>query len=81
VSDKQSTEDAASWRVRVDAELCIGSGMCAGIAPEHFELVDGRSRSRRDVIEPDDDALDAAQSCPMEAIAIRDLAAGTDLAP
>jgi ferredoxin len=70
-----------SWRVRVDTELCIGSGMCAGIAPAQFELVAGRSRSRRETIGPDDRVLDAAESCPVEAIAVRDLIAGTDLAP
>lgn len=70
-----------SWRVQVDPEVCIGSGICAGTAPEQFELVAGKARSRRETIGPDDRVLDAAQSCPVEAISVRDLAAGTDLAP
>jgi len=81
VNDQPSTADAPGWRVRVDQDLCIGSGICAGTAPEQFELVAGRARSLRETTGPDDRVLDAAQSCPVEAIAVRDLAAGTDLAP
>ncbi|MFB9697875.1 ferredoxin, partial [Amorphoplanes digitatis] len=33
----------AAWHLSVDAGTCIGSGMCAGIAPALFTLVDGVS--------------------------------------
>jgi ferredoxin len=69
------------WRVTVDPDLCIGSGMCAGTAPHAFELVDGVSRPLAEEIDPDDVVLGAAESCPVEAIMIRDLNTGEVLAP
>ena len=59
-----------TWHIKVDADTCIGSGMCAGLAPEHFELVGGYSRPVKDDVEPDDIVLDAADSCPVEAITV-----------
>jgi ferredoxin len=68
------------WRVTVDREACLGSGVCAGTAPEYFRLEDGRSRPIREFVEPDEDVLDAADLCPAEAITVHD-AAGHRLAP
>jgi ferredoxin len=59
--------------VTVDDD-CAGSGMCAGIAPRHFRTDDGdRFQPVTAEMEPDDSVLDAAASCPMEAIRITDL--------
>jgi ferredoxin len=58
------------WRVSVN-DSCVGSGMCIGIAPHHFRLdADDRSHPVTVEMEPDDFVLDAAASCPMEAIRI-----------
>ncbi|RFS84427.1 ferredoxin [Actinomadura spongiicola] len=68
------------WRVEVDASACIGSGMCAGIAPDHFRL-DGRiSRPMRSHVD-DDLVLEASENCPVEAILVHDERTGTVLAP
>ena len=75
-----STAETA-WRLTVDADDCIGSGMCAGIAPELFTLVDGVSRPVSGAVAPDQAAVDAAESCPVEAIAVRDAADGHLIAP
>ncbi|MCM0675546.1 ferredoxin [Micromonospora phytophila] len=58
------------WRVHVDPTRCIGSGICAGIAPGHFVLVGGLSRPVAERVAPDDALLDAAESCPMEAVVV-----------
>ena len=66
------------WRITVD-HTCIGSGSCAGIAPDRFELddVEGRAHPVHPDVAPDDEAvLDAVASCPMEAISVVDLATG-----
>jgi ferredoxin len=53
--------------------------MCVGIAPRHFRLDhDDRSHPVRAEIEPDQAVLDAAESCPMEAIAITDAQTGAE---
>lgn len=68
------------WQVSVDARRCVGSGICAGTAPKHFELVDGVSRPAGSDIDPTDAVIDAAESCPVEAILVSS-ADGTPLAP
>ncbi|MDL4816307.1 ferredoxin [Actinomadura opuntiae] len=70
-----------TWLVEVDGRTCIGSGICAGTAPDHFAVVDGTSRPTRPETEPSDRALDAAESCPVEAITIRAKETGEVLAP
>ena len=69
------------YRVEVDHDLCVGSGVCVGTAPAYFALTDGLSRPVRDVVEADDQVIGAAESCPMEAILVRDEASGEILAP
>lgn len=55
--------------------------MCTGLAPDHFTLVDGRSSPITDLVPPDDLLIDAAESCPIEAILIREEESGAILAP
>jgi ferredoxin len=76
---EQGVEDEC-WTVTVNREVCQGTGLCAGTAPAHFRLDNSRSRPVNDVISPDDAVLDAAETCPTEAIAVHD-AAGRRLAP
>ncbi|MEV0264034.1 ferredoxin [Streptomyces sp. NPDC050617] len=70
------------WHVEVDRGVCIGSGMCAGAAPEAFRLDAARQShpvdAERDASES---VLAAAESCPVEAIAITDLASGEAVFP
>ncbi|NGO71056.1 ferredoxin [Streptomyces boncukensis] len=59
------------WRVEVDCDLCIGSGLCMDTAPDTFEF-DSARQSR--VLTPERDASDAvrdaAENCPAEAISL-----------
>ena len=70
-----------TWRVEVSA-ACIASGSCLGVAPKHFALGDdGRSHPIGDHTDEDDSILDAAASCPMEAITVHDIATGRRIEP
>jgi ferredoxin len=60
------------WTLSVDAGRCIGSGTCVGTAPRHFALVNGTSTPVAERVEPDDDAIAAADLCPVTAIIVRD---------
>ncbi len=59
------------WRVEVDRSLCIGSAQCVHHAPDGFRLDPARQSHP---LAPDTDAnervLQAAESCPVEAIVI-----------
>jgi len=66
-----------TWRVRVDADLCIGSGMCVSTAPDRFEFdPDQHSRPVSELIGEDEAVREAAASCPVEAISIIDAETG-----
>jgi ferredoxin len=69
------------WRITVDRSTCIGSAVCVGTVPNRFKLVDDKSSPVDDVIEPDDEVVGAAESCPMEAILVVDAETGAVLAP
>ncbi|MCZ7373556.1 ferredoxin [Micromonospora sp. WMMC250] len=72
---------SATWRIGVDPRRCIGTSICAGTAPEHFRLVDGLSAPLTDVVAPDEVVIDAADSCPVEAITVRDASDDRLIAP
>ncbi|GLU48774.1 ferredoxin [Nocardiopsis ansamitocini] len=71
-----------SWNVSLDRGVCIGSGMCTGAAPDHFEFDfdDGMARAVAAEVAPDDSVVEAADACPVEAILVRS-ADGTVVAP
>ncbi|MBE9374521.1 ferredoxin [Saccharopolyspora sp. HNM0983] len=70
-----------SWLIEVDGQTCIGSGICAGTAPDDFELVDGVSHAKRTEVEQSEVVVDAAESCPVEAILVKDADNGEIVAP
>jgi ferredoxin len=59
------------YRVEIDRTLCIGYGLCAQTAPGSLRL-DGEGRAE-DVpgARHDEDVVEAALTCPMDAIAVR----------
>ncbi|MEU5213886.1 ferredoxin [Streptomyces sp. NPDC020742] len=62
---------ADRWRVEVDRSVCIGSGMCVGVAPDGFRLDTARqSHPVAAESEADEDVLAAAEGCPVEAILV-----------
>jgi ferredoxin len=69
------------WRITVDRGTCIGSAVCVGTLPNRFKLVDDKSVPVEAEIDPDDDVLGAAESCPMEAILVVNAATEEVLAP
>jgi ferredoxin len=56
--------------------------MCVALSPTHFALGDnGKSHPLTALTEPLEVILDAAGSCPMEAISVRNAETGEQLAP
>jgi len=81
VTDDLVNSQPGPWRLEVDASRCIGSGGCVAVAPGRFALTDGVAVPSAGPVPPDDALIDAAESCPVEAITVRDLADGRTLAP
>ncbi len=60
-------------RIRVDRELCVGLGNCVAVAPDVFELDAENKAVVRDTASTDEDTiLEAARSCPRNAIILED---------
>ena len=60
-------------KVRVDRDLCIGVGNCVAYAPTVFKLDDENKAVILDPPSVDDNTLlEAAESCPENAIIIED---------
>ncbi len=59
-------------KVKVDRNLCIGVSNCVAIAPTVFKLDDENKAIILDPASVDDDILlEAAESCPKNAIIIK----------
>lgn len=55
--------------VEVDQDTCIGCGSCVAVAPDIFEIGDdGKAHVKKD--ETTDDAEEAADMCPVDAISV-----------
>ena len=61
-----------TWKVEIDAAACIGSGMCAALAPEWLSLDGERAVPVSEEVDPHEVLLDAADSCPATAITVTD---------
>ncbi|AIG76765.1 hypothetical protein ED92_14220 [Amycolatopsis sp. MJM2582] len=75
------TESGRRWRIVVDQDSCMGSGVCVGDLPHRFRIVGDRSQPVDAEIGADEEVLAAADSCPREAIRVVDVATGEVLAP
>ena len=72
----------AKLKIVVDAEACIGDSICCDEAPETFEMNDDNIAEVKDP--PGDDQetiLNAARSCPVDAIVVVDTDTGEQLYP
>ena len=72
MTETESAQDIPKWRVEV-SKTCISSGICLGVAPDHFEFVGVRARPTAGLIHDAEHAgllMDAADACPVGAISV-----------
>lgn len=71
-----------SYKIEVDREACIGAAPCFAIAPKVFKIDNENKAVVVDEKGADDKTiLEAAQSCPVNAIKIIDLETGLQVYP
>lgn len=70
------------WTVEVDHGVCIGAAPCTAMAPNTFALDDENKAAILATVDQDDQEtiLNAARSCPVSAIRIKD-EAGNQIFP
>ena len=73
--------ETGGWRIALDEDVCIASGVCAATAPHRFRLLRDHSEVLAELTAPDEAVRDAADGCPVEAITVRDAATGAVIAP
>jgi ferredoxin len=60
-------------KIKTDRDKCISAGTCVAIAPNTFELdEEGKVRIKNATGDDEQTILDAAKSCPVQAIEIYD---------
>jgi ferredoxin len=71
------------YEVEVRPEVCTATQMCVSIDPDTFVFDGDRgvSRARQSPVDASDDVLEAAETCPVEAIVVRDAESGEQLFP
>lgn len=59
-------------KVKVDAELCVGCGLCVNTSPEIFEMKDDKAILKVDTVPAgrEDSCKQSKDECPTEAIII-----------
>lgn len=65
----------SKYCISIDASLCSGLGACVDLAPDLFQLAPGGVAATVTAQTDDPTALDAADACPMGAIAVNEAAA------
>ena len=62
-------QGARSWRVEVDRDVCMGSGLCIVYAPDTFDIVDeARSFVKQPVGGDIAQVRAAVEACPTRAL-------------
>lgn len=70
-----------AWKIKIIRDRCIGSGLCVDVAPNTLELDgDGIPVVTNATGDDDDAVLDAARTCPVGCIELRD-ASGNQVWP
>ncbi len=59
-------------KAKVNAELCVGCGLCVSTCPDIFEMKDDKAVTKTDVVpaQAEETCKQAKDDCPVEAIII-----------
>lgn len=66
------SETPRNVAISVDTSVCVGSGVCAMIDPDHFRLESGKARVTGEETVLTDELEDAVLDCPVQSIGRED---------
>lgn len=71
------------YEVEVRPDVCTATQMCVSIDPDTFafDADAGVSKPTHNPVEATEDVMEAAESCPVEAIVVRDAESGEQVFP
>mgnify|MGYP000030777694 FL=1 len=70
------------YKIEINRDLCIGDGACVGEAPNTFEMdADNIAVVKDPAGHTDEEILQAAQVCPVDAIILTDAQTGEKVWP
>lgn len=74
---------ASKYKVEILRDVCIGAATCVAAAPDAFELDNDNIAVLKDEWEKtsDEEILQAAESCPVQAIILKDKETGKQVFP
>ncbi len=62
------------YKIKVDHNKCIGSGVCVSICPDSFEIRDdGKAHVKKEVFDELTFEKEAEKACPTEAIIVEEI--------
>ena len=59
------------YQIEINKEKCIGCGNCVNVCPAAFEMKEGKAVTKRNNVDRITCEEEAANSCPVEAIAVK----------
>ena len=64
---------ATKSKVKIDEDKCIGCGTCVALAKDTFEMnSENKAEVKKGKHDEDETVLQAAQSCPVAAVEVKD---------
>lgn len=63
----------AKYKITVNRDACTGCGACVGTCQESFEMVEGKSKPKKEKVKELGCIEEAAENCPVKCIKIEEI--------
>jgi len=60
----------AKFKIEIDQNRCIGCGSCAAVCPSNYEIIGGKAKAKKKVVEDIGCNKEAENVCPVSCIRV-----------